>query len=50
MRHNGIVTLVMENVAAAEVDGLVKSLNALNDYGEVYYKVPADNGLSQEEQ
>lgn len=40
MRHKGVVMLVMENVAASEVDSLVKSLNALNDYGEVYYKMP----------
>lgn len=49
MRHNRSVTLIIENVAATEVDDLVKSLNALNDYGEVYYKAPADNQLPQEE-
>ncbi|MFC0318024.1 MULTISPECIES: hypothetical protein [Olivibacter] len=50
MRHHGVVTLVMENVLATEVDSLVKSLNALNDDGEVYYKVPVDNRRSQERQ
>ncbi|MDM8176657.1 hypothetical protein QT327_20305 [Olivibacter sp. 47] len=50
MRHHGVVTLVMENVLATEVDSLVKSLNALNNDGEVYYKVPVDNRRSQERQ
>jgi len=38
MRHKGEETLVMENVNETEVDSLVKTLNALNDAGEVYFK------------
>jgi len=38
MYHRGEIVVVLENVDPVEIDSLVKSLNMLSDYGEVYYK------------
>jgi hypothetical protein len=41
-RHRGKVTLVNSKLTEQDATDQVKTLNLLNDEGEIYYKLPAD--------